>query len=73
MDKATKTGLDEAKTASRGVTQKTAEAPGDLIGNNTADKTTSTGKSKKKKPKETEKIYIPRAKRQQIIDNLKLF
>ena len=45
-DTATKTGIDAAKTASKGVVQKTAEATGDLIGNNIADKVTSIGKSK---------------------------
>ena len=63
MDKATKTGLDEAKTASRGVTQKTAEAPGDLIGNNIADKTTSIGKSKKKKTKRNRKNLYSTSKK----------
>ena len=67
MDTATKTGIDAAKTASKRVVQKTAEATGDLIGNKIADKITSIGK-----PKETEKIYIPPEKRQQIID-LRLF
>ena len=33
MDTATKTGIDAAKTASKRVVQKTAEAAGDLIGN----------------------------------------
>ena len=46
MDTATKTGIDAAKTASKGVVQKTAEATGDLIGNKIADKITSIGKSK---------------------------
>ena len=45
MDAATKTGTDAAKTASKRVVQKTAEATGDLIGNKIADKTTSLGKS----------------------------
>ena len=34
MNTATKTGIDAAKTASKRVVQKTAEATGDLIGNN---------------------------------------
>ena len=51
MDTATKTGIDAAKTASKRVVQKTAEATGDLIGNKIADKTTSVGISKKKKKK----------------------
>ena len=33
MDTETKTGIDVAKTASKRVVQKTAEASGDLIGN----------------------------------------
>ena len=53
MDTATKTGLDAAKTASKKVVQKTAEATG--------------------KEDETEEIYIPPEKRQQIIDDLRLF
>ena len=32
MDTATKTGIDDTKTASERVVQKTAEATGDLIG-----------------------------------------
>ena len=67
-DTATKTGIDVAKTASKRVVQKTAEATGDLIGNKIVDKITSIGK-----PKETEETYIPPEKRQQIIDDLKLF
>ena len=74
IDTATKTGIDAAKTASKRVVQKTAEAAGDLIGNKIADKITSIGKPKEKeKTKETEEIYIPPEKRQQIIDDLKLF
>ena len=68
MDTATKTGIDAAKTASKRVVQKTAEATGDLIGKKIADKITSIGT-----PKETEEIYIPPEKRQQIIDDLRLF
>ena len=46
MDIATKTGIDAAKTASKRVVQKVAEATGDLIGNKIADKITSLGKAK---------------------------
>ena len=46
MDTSRKTGINAAKTASKRVVQKTAEATGDLIGNKKADKTTSVGKSK---------------------------
>ena len=71
-NKATKTGIGAAKTASKRVVQKTAEATGDLIGNKIADKITSVGKTKEKTNK-PEEIYIPPEKRQQIIDDLKLF
>ena len=74
MDTAPKTGIDAAKTASKWVVQKTAEATGDLIGNKTADKITLVGKSKEKeKTAKAEEIYIPPEKRQQIIYDLKLF
>ena len=75
MDTATKIGMDAANFASKRVVQKTAEATGDLIGNKIADKITSIGKLKEK-PKTKEKpeeIYIPPEKRQQIIDDLRLF
>ena len=68
MDTATKTGMDAAKTASKRVVKKTSEATGDLIGNKIADKITSIGK-----PKKMEEIYIPPEKRQQIIDDWRLF
>ena len=51
IDTTTKTGKDAAKTASKRVVQKTAEA-GDLTGKKIADKITSVGKSKEKKEKE---------------------
>ena len=51
MDTATKTGIDAAKTASKRVVQKTAEAIGDLIGNKIADKITSLGQTKSKEKK----------------------
>ena len=70
MDTTTKTELDAAKTASKRVVEKTKEATGDLIGN----KITSVGKSaNKQKEDETEEIYISTEKRQQIIDDLRLF
>ena len=73
MDTATKTGIDAAKTASKRVVQKTAEATGDLIGNKIAGKITLLGKTKEKTKKVEEEIYILPEKRQQIIDDLKLF
>ena len=38
-----------------------------------ADKITSIGKPKEKETKKTEEIYIPREKRQEISDDLRLF
>ena len=75
MDTATKTGIDAAKITSKSVVQKAAEATGDFIGNKIAYKITSIGKPKEKeKPKEKpEEIHIPPEKRQQIIDDLRLF
>ena len=74
MDTATKTGIDTAKNGSKRIVQKNAEATGDLIGNKIADKITSIGKPKEKeKTNKVEKIYIPPEKRQQIIDDLRLF
>ena len=74
MDTATKTGIDAAKSPSKRGVQKIAEATGDLIGNKIADKITSVGKSKEdNKTKKVEEIYIQPEKRQQIIDDLKLF
>ena len=74
MDTATKIRMDAAKTASKRVLQKTAEATGNLIGSKIADKITSIGKPKEnEKTRETEEIYIPPEKRQQIIDDLRLF
>ena len=74
MDTAAKTGMDAAKTASKWVVHKTTEATGDLVGNKIADKITSIAKPKdKEKAKKVEEIYIPPEKRQQIIDDLRLF
>ena len=52
MDTATKTAIDAAKTASKRVVQKTAEATEDLNGNKIADKITLIGKPKKKEKTE---------------------
>ena len=45
------TEKDAAKPASKKVVQKGAEATGDLLGNEVADKITSVGKSKEKEKK----------------------
>ena len=75
MDTAIKTGMEAAKIGSKRVVQKTAETTGGLIGNKIADKITSIVKLKEKekeKPKLKE-IYIPPERRQQIINDLRLF
>ena len=72
MDTAAKIGKDAAKTASKWVVQKPAQATGELIGNKITDKITAVGKPKKKTRK-VEEIYIPEEKRQQISDALRLF
>ena len=46
MDTVTKMGMDAARTASKRVVLKAAEATGDLIGNMIADKITLVGKKK---------------------------
>ena len=46
IDAATKTRIDSAKTSSKRVVQKNAEATGDLIENKIADKISSIGKPK---------------------------
>ena len=56
------------------VVQNTAEATGDLIRNKKVDKITSLCKTKsKEKEDERQEIYITLEKRQQIIDDLRLF
>ena len=69
-----KTGIEPAKTTSKRIVQKTAEATNESIGNKIADKITSLGKRKSKgKEDERQEIYIPPEKRQQIINDLRLF
>ena len=67
IDIATKTVIDTAKTPSKRVVLKIAEATRDLIGNKRADKITSAGKTKSKdkeyKINKREEIYIPLEKR----------
>ena len=74
IDATKKQGSEFAKTAGKKIVQKSAESTRDLIGNKIADNITSLGKSKSKE-KETneEEIIIPPDKRQQIINDLRLF
>ena len=70
IDTTKKQGSEFAKTASKRIVPKSAEATGDLIGNKIADKITSLGKSKnKEKEASEEEIIIPPEKRQQIIND----
>ena len=77
MYTATKTGINAAKTASKRVFEKTAEVTGHLIENKTANKITSAAKTETKEKEDVtnkrQEIYIPPEKRQQIIDDLRLF
>ena len=64
MNIATKIVIDAAKSTSKRVVQKNAEATGYLIGNKIADEITSIGKPKEKeKIKEIAEIYIPPEKK----------
>ena len=70
MDATTKTEIDVAKTASKRVAQKTAEATGYLIQNKIADKITSLGKAKsKEKEDEGQEIYIRQKKASRLVMN----
>ena len=74
MNTATKTWIYAAKTASKWVVHKIAEAAGYLIKNKIADQITSLGKTKsKEKEDERQEIYIQPEKIQRIIDDLRLF
>ena len=81
VDTAKKSPADAIKTASKRAIQKTAEATGDLVGNEIADKITSVSKkSTKKLPTIDEDVelttlkkrYISPEERQQIINELRL-
>ena len=70
IDTATKARIDVAKTASKSIVQRTAEATGNLIGNKIAEKITSVGKTKsREKENERQETYIPPEKSQPITDD----
>ena len=75
IDTTKKQGSEFPKTIDKRIVQKSAEATGDFIGNKIADKITSLGKSKNKEKEthEEEETIIPPEKRQQIINELRLF
>ena len=77
IDTATQTEIDAAKTASKRVVKKTAEATAVLTGNKIADKITSVGK-KKLKEKKMKQIKVKKStyhqkKDSKIIDDLRSF
>ena len=78
LDKSIDAGKDFAKTAGKKVLHKSAEATGEMIGNKVADRITKSTRNKAQKEddrimEETQEIYIPPEKREQIIRDLKLF
>ena len=75
IDTTKKQESEFAKTAGKRIVQKSAEATRNLIGNKIANKITSLGKSKNKEKEtsEGEEVTIPPEKRQQIINDLRLF
>ena len=78
MDTAKKQGTNFPKTASKKNSSKNAKATVDLIGNKIAVKITSLGNkpkndNKENETNEAEEITIPPEKRQQIINDLRLF
>ena len=82
LDSAKKSTTDVIKTASKKVSQKTAEATGDLIDNKIADKITSASKKKSNNNNNNnnenveltthKKKYISPEERQQVINELRL-
>ena len=80
LNSAKNSTTDAIKTASKRAIQKTAEATGDLIDNEIADKITSISKSPKELHSKTDENeieipkerYISPEKRQQIIEELRL-
>ena len=75
IDTTKKQGSEFAKTTGKRIVQKSAEATRDLIGNKTADKITSLGKSKNKEKEtnEEEQIIFPPEKRKQVINDLEIY
>ena len=78
LDKSMDASKDFAKIADKKVLHKSAEATGEMIGNKVADRITKSSRNKAQKEddrimEETQEIYIPPEKREQIIRDLKLF
>ena len=78
LDNSLSAGKDFAKIAGKKVLTKGGEAIGDLIGNKIADRITKSTRNKAQKEddrimEQTQEIFIPPEKREQIIKDLKLF
>ena len=78
LDNSLSAGKDFAKITGKKVLTKSAEATDDLIGNKIADRITKSARNKEQKEddrimEETQEIIIPPEKREQIIEDLKLF
>ena len=78
LDNSISAGKDFVKIAGKKVLTKSAEATGDMIGNKIADKITKISRNKAQKEddrimEETQELFIPPEKREQIIRDLKLF
>ena len=66
-------GSEFGKIAGKKILTKSAEATGDLIGSKIADKITSFKLKPQENIEESEEIIIPPDKRQQILNDLRLF
>ena len=78
LDKSIDTSKDFAKIAGKKVLHKSAEATGEMIGNKVADRITKSSRNKAQKQddrkmEETQEIYIPPEKREEIIRDLNYF
>ena len=78
LDKSMDASKDFAKIAGKKVLHKSAETTGEMIGNKVADRITKSYRNKAQKEddrimEETQEIYIPPGKREQIIKDLNLF
>ena len=71
MDTATKARLDAAKSASKKVVHKTAEATGELMGNNIVEEIVKTKPAIDKNTKKVQEIVIPPGKRQETLNELR--
>ena len=78
LEKSMDASKDFGKIAGKKVLHKGAEATGEMIVNKVADRITKSSRNKAQKEddrrmEETQEIYIPPEKREQIIRDLKLF